>query len=161
MTSLWRCLGSGSATYVSQWPKVWPLCAGVLDPAARPTYPNDLQYDLSVQVPWIRQRDLRIPMTYKLSVQVSLIRQRQLRIPVTYYLSVQVSLIRQRQLRIPVTYYLSVQVSWIRQRDLRILTIGSITYTADQRFSSHHTDDFSRWVSLKHRQKVNLCLKPK
>jgi hypothetical protein len=67
MTSLCRCLGSGSVTWGSQWPTVWPLCAGVLDPAAWPEDPNDRQYDLSVQVSWIRQRDLRIPMTYSMT----------------------------------------------------------------------------------------------
>jgi hypothetical protein len=38
-----------------------------------------------------------------------------------------------------------LQVSWIRVRDLHILTIGSITYTADRRFTSSQSADASVW----------------
>jgi len=36
-------------------------------------------------------------------------------------------------------------VSWIRKRDLHILTIGSITYTADRRFTSSQNEDSTVW----------------
>jgi len=36
-------------------------------------------------------------------------------------------------------------VSWIRKRDLHILTIGSITYTADRRFQSSQSLDSTVW----------------
>jgi len=36
-------------------------------------------------------------------------------------------------------------VSWIRKRDLHILTIGSITYTADRRFTSVQNEDSTVW----------------
>ena len=38
------------------------------------------------------------------------------------------------------------QVSWIRKRDLHILTIGSITYTADRRFAFFNEFAWSKWV---------------
>jgi len=33
---------------------------------------------------------------------------------------------------------LLLQVSWIRHRDIHILTVGSYTYTSDQRFQAVH-----------------------
>ncbi|GFT69021.1 uncharacterized protein NPIL_677921 [Nephila pilipes] len=38
-----------------------------------------------------------------------------------------------------------LHVSWIRQRDLRILTMGTNTYTTDQRFQLIRTDDVEDW----------------
>ncbi|XP_076356131.1 uncharacterized protein LOC143249704 [Tachypleus tridentatus] len=37
-------------------------------------------------------------------------------------------------------------VSWVRQRDLHILTVGSYTYTSDQRFKSLHLDGTTDWT---------------
>ncbi|XP_033332819.1 opioid-binding protein/cell adhesion molecule homolog [Megalopta genalis] len=37
-------------------------------------------------------------------------------------------------------------VSWIRQRDLHILTVGILTYTNDQRFTSLHSDGTDEWT---------------
>lgn len=39
-----------------------------------------------------------------------------------------------------------VQVSWIRHRDIHILTVGSYTYTTDQRFQAIHKKDSEEWV---------------
>ncbi|XP_063584627.1 uncharacterized protein LOC134762190 [Penaeus indicus] len=37
-------------------------------------------------------------------------------------------------------------VSWIRHRDIHLLTVGSYTYTSDQRFRALHMDDSDDWV---------------
>ncbi|XP_076356132.1 neurotrimin-like [Tachypleus tridentatus] len=37
-------------------------------------------------------------------------------------------------------------VSWVRQRDLHILTVGSYTYTSDQRFKSLHLEGTTNWT---------------
>jgi hypothetical protein len=41
---------------------------------------------------------------------------------------------------------LSVQVSWIRHRDLHILTVGSYTYSSDQRFQTTHHKESGEWT---------------
>lgn len=38
------------------------------------------------------------------------------------------------------------QVSWIRHRDVHILTVGSYTYTSDQRFQATHHKDTDEWT---------------
>ncbi|XP_047000692.1 zwei Ig domain protein zig-8-like [Schistocerca americana] len=38
------------------------------------------------------------------------------------------------------------QVSWVRHRDLHILTVGSYTYTSDQRFQASHHRDLDEWT---------------
>lgn len=38
------------------------------------------------------------------------------------------------------------QVSWIRHRDIHILTVGSYTYTSDQRFQVNHHKDSDDWT---------------
>lgn len=38
------------------------------------------------------------------------------------------------------------QVSWIRHRDIHILTVGSYTYTSDQRFQATHHQDTDDWT---------------
>lgn len=41
-------------------------------------------------------------------------------------------------------------ISWVRRRDLHIITIASITYTADRRFSCTHLEDENVWrLSIK------------
>ncbi|ALC43263.1 dpr6 [Drosophila busckii] len=37
-------------------------------------------------------------------------------------------------------------VSWIRHRDIHILTVGSYTYTSDQRFQATHHQDTDDWT---------------
>ncbi|EEC18822.1 conserved hypothetical protein [Ixodes scapularis] len=37
-------------------------------------------------------------------------------------------------------------VSWVRQRDLHILTVGTYTYTSDQRFHSIHLQGSEDWT---------------
>jgi Immunoglobulin I-set domain len=37
-------------------------------------------------------------------------------------------------------------VSWIRHRDIHILTVGSYTYTSDQRFQATHHKDTDEWT---------------
>lgn len=37
-------------------------------------------------------------------------------------------------------------VSWIRHRDIHILTVGSYTYTSDQRFSAIHRREADEWT---------------
>ncbi|XP_065165225.1 protein sidekick-like isoform X6 [Atheta coriaria] len=37
-------------------------------------------------------------------------------------------------------------VSWIRHRDLHILTVGSYTYTSDQRFQANHHPETDEWT---------------
>ncbi|KAG0417872.1 hypothetical protein HPB47_005317 [Ixodes persulcatus] len=39
-----------------------------------------------------------------------------------------------------------MQVSWVRQRDLHILTVGTYTYTSDQRFHSIHLEGSEDWT---------------
>lgn len=38
------------------------------------------------------------------------------------------------------------QVSWIRHRDIHILTVGSYTYTSDQRFQATHHKNTDDWT---------------
>ncbi|KAL1493114.1 hypothetical protein ABEB36_011240 [Hypothenemus hampei] len=37
-------------------------------------------------------------------------------------------------------------VSWIRHRDIHILTVGSYTYTSDQRFQANHHSATDEWI---------------
>ncbi|CAO1426323.1 unnamed protein product [Diamesa hyperborea] len=37
-------------------------------------------------------------------------------------------------------------VSWIRHRDIHILTVGSYTYTSDQRFQATHSINTDKWT---------------
>lgn len=37
-------------------------------------------------------------------------------------------------------------VSWIRHRDIHILTVGSYTYTSDQRFQATHHKETDDWT---------------
>ena len=37
-------------------------------------------------------------------------------------------------------------VSWIRHRDIHILTVGSYTYTSDQRFQATHHKENDEWT---------------
>lgn len=37
-------------------------------------------------------------------------------------------------------------VSWIRRRDIHILTVGSYTYTSDQRFQATHHKENDEWT---------------
>ncbi|XP_015833725.1 kin of IRRE-like protein 1 isoform X3 [Tribolium castaneum] len=37
-------------------------------------------------------------------------------------------------------------VSWIRHRDIHILTVGSYTYTSDQRFQANHHPETDEWT---------------
>lgn len=39
-----------------------------------------------------------------------------------------------------------LQVSWIRHRDIHILTVGSYTYTSDQRFQATHDKETGDWT---------------
>lgn len=39
-----------------------------------------------------------------------------------------------------------MQVSWIRHRDIHILTVGTYTYTTDQRFQTAFHRDFNEWT---------------
>ena len=39
-----------------------------------------------------------------------------------------------------------LQVSWIRHRDIHILTVGSYTYTSDQRFQAIHRKNSDEWT---------------
>ena len=39
-----------------------------------------------------------------------------------------------------------LQVSWIRHRDIHILTVGSYTYTSDQRFQATYHKDTEDWT---------------
>lgn len=41
---------------------------------------------------------------------------------------------------------LPLQVSWIRHRDIHILTVGSYTYTSDQRFQANHHIETDDWT---------------
>lgn len=45
-----------------------------------------------------------------------------------------------------VCVFFSVQVSWIRHRDIHILTVGSYTYTTDQRFQAIHRKNSDEWT---------------
>lgn len=38
------------------------------------------------------------------------------------------------------------KVSWIRHRDIHILTVGSYTYTTDQRFQAIHRKNSDEWT---------------
>ncbi|GFT40806.1 uncharacterized protein NPIL_674701 [Nephila pilipes] len=40
----------------------------------------------------------------------------------------------------------NILVSWVRRRDLHILTIGTFTYTTDQRFKSIHMNNTDDWT---------------
>ena len=42
--------------------------------------------------------------------------------------------------------FLSQQVSWIRHKDTHILTVGSFTYTSDERFSALHREGTNEWT---------------
>lgn len=42
--------------------------------------------------------------------------------------------------------YNHLQVSWIRHRDIHILTVGTYTYTTDQRFQTAFHRDFNEWT---------------
>lgn len=42
--------------------------------------------------------------------------------------------------------HLAQQVSWIRHRDIHILTVGSYTYTSDQRFQATHHKNTDDWT---------------
>lgn len=45
-------------------------------------------------------------------------------------------------------------VSWIRHRDVHILTVGTYTYTSDQRFQATHHKEHDEWtLSIKWAQK--------
>nr|XP_037290077.1 LOW QUALITY PROTEIN: lachesin-like [Rhipicephalus microplus] len=45
-------------------------------------------------------------------------------------------------------------VSWVRQRDLHILTVGTYTYTSDQRFHSIHLEGSEDWtLEIRYTQK--------
>ncbi|KAF2368916.1 Immunoglobulin I-set [Trinorchestia longiramus] len=37
-------------------------------------------------------------------------------------------------------------VTWIRKSDVQVLTVNSYTYTSDERFSAHSSDDADEWV---------------
>lgn len=39
-----------------------------------------------------------------------------------------------------------LQVSWIRHRDIHILTVGTYTYTTDQRFQTAFHRDINEWT---------------
>lgn len=44
-------------------------------------------------------------------------------------------------------YFFSIlQVSWIRRKDLHVLTVGSYTYTSDQRFTTIHLKNLDDWT---------------
>lgn len=43
-------------------------------------------------------------------------------------------------------FRLAPQVSWIRHRDIHILTVGSYTYTSDQRFQATHHKNTDDWT---------------
>ncbi|ERL94228.1 hypothetical protein D910_11509 [Dendroctonus ponderosae] len=50
--------------------------------------------------------------------------------------------------------FVPVPVSWIRHRDIHILTVGSYTYTSDQRFqANHHTENDEWTLQIKWAQK--------
>lgn len=40
----------------------------------------------------------------------------------------------------------AIKVSFVRHRDLHILTVGSYTYTTDQRFVAIHKKDADEWT---------------
>ena len=40
----------------------------------------------------------------------------------------------------------SLKVSWIRRKDLHVLTVGSYTYTSDQRFTTIHLKNSDDWT---------------
>jgi len=42
--------------------------------------------------------------------------------------------------------YSTPQVAWIRHRDLHILTVGTYTYTTDQRFQTSYHRDIDEWT---------------
>ena len=45
-------------------------------------------------------------------------------------------------------------MSWIRHRDLHILTVGTYTYTTDQRFTTTHHKETDEWtLQIKFAQK--------
>ena len=47
-----------------------------------------------------------------------------------------------------------IKVSWIRHRDLHILTVGTYTYTTDQRFTTTHHKETDEWtLQIKFAQK--------
>ena len=37
-------------------------------------------------------------------------------------------------------------VSWVRHRDINLLTVGTISYTSDNRFQSIHDSDSDEWI---------------
>uniref|UniRef100_A0A1B0DI79 Uncharacterized protein n=1 Tax=Phlebotomus papatasi TaxID=29031 RepID=A0A1B0DI79_PHLPP len=37
-------------------------------------------------------------------------------------------------------------VAWVRHRDIHVLTIGTYTYTSDQRFQTTHHKDTDEWT---------------
>lgn len=43
-------------------------------------------------------------------------------------------------------HYFITQVSWIRHRDIHILTVGTYTYTTDQRFQTAYHREFNEWT---------------
>ncbi|CAB0012766.1 unnamed protein product [Nesidiocoris tenuis] len=49
-------------------------------------------------------------------------------------------------IRVPNTRNLRKEVSWIRHRDLHLLTVGSYTYTSDQRFFTTHSPQTEEWT---------------
>ncbi|KAH8040216.1 hypothetical protein HPB51_009764 [Rhipicephalus microplus] len=52
------------------------------------------------------------------------------------------------------TLFADSQVSWVRQRDLHILTVGTYTYTSDQRFHSIHLEGSEDWtLEIRYTQK--------
>jgi len=51
------------------------------------------------------------------------------------------------------------KVSWIRHRDLHILTVGTYTYTTDQRFTTTHHKETDEWtLQIKFAQKRDAGL---
>ncbi|BES90543.1 Immunoglobulin V-set domain [Nesidiocoris tenuis] len=62
-----------------------------------------------------------------------------------------VRILRQLKLRVETNSTLkctrpNFQVSWIRHRDLHLLTVGSYTYTSDQRFFTTHSPQTEEWT---------------
>lgn len=43
-------------------------------------------------------------------------------------------------------FRIQFQVAWIRHRDLHILTVGTYTYTTDQRFQTSYHRDIDEWT---------------
>lgn len=42
--------------------------------------------------------------------------------------------------------WLIYQVAWVRHRDIHVLTVGTYTYTSDQRFQTTHHKDTDEWT---------------